>query len=144
MQKQIRMLAAMALLGLASMAQAQTVIRGKLVDAENGEPLVGAQVRIVGEKTAVVTNSEGDFTLQNPRQRREITVSYLGFKAQNFSISRSGQMGTLGLTPDEISLEGVTVSGTMAFDRKTPVALSNVTIEDIEERLGGQEFPEIM
>ena len=144
MQKQIRMFAVAALLAVGSLAQAQNVIRGKLVDAENGEPLVGAQVRILGEKTAAVTNADGDFTLQNPRHHREITVSYLGFKPQNFSVSRNGQMGTLGLTPDEVALEGVTVTGTMAFDRKTPVALSNITIEEIEEKLGGQEFPEIM
>lgn len=144
MQKQFRMLMTAVLVGVASMASSQTVIKGKLVDAENGEPLIGAQVRIVGEKTATVSNADGDFTLQNPNRRREITVSYLGYKGQNFSVSRSGEMGLLGLSPDEISLEGVTVTGTMAFDRKTPVALSNVTIEEIEEKLGGQEFPEIM
>lgn len=131
-------------LGLATTATAQTVVRGRLVDAENGEPLVGAQVRIVGDKTATVTNAEGDFTLRNPRRHREITVSYLGFKAQNFSVARSGEMGTLALTPDEIALEGVTVSGTMAFDRKTPVALSNVTAEEIEEKMGAQELPEVL
>ena len=123
MQKQFRMLMTAVLVGVASMASSQTVIKGKLVDAENGEPLIGAQVRIVGEKTATVSNADGDFTLQNPNRRREITVSYLGYKGQNFSVSRSGEMGLLGLSPDEISLEGVTVTGTMAFDRKTPVAL---------------------
>ena len=144
MQTHFRMLAATVLLAAATTVGAQTVVKGKLVDADNGEPLVGAQVRIVGDKSATVTNAEGEFSLQNPRRHREITVSYLGFKTQNFSVSKSGQMGTLGLSPDEVMLEGVTVSGTMAFDRKTPVALSNVTAEDIEERLGGQEFPEVL
>lgn len=144
MQKRFRMLSLTAMLILAAGAGAQTTIKGRLVDTENGEPLVGAQVRIVGEKTAVVTNVEGEFTLQNPHRRREITASYIGFRSQNFSVTRNGQMGTLSLSPDEIALEGVTVSGTMAFDRKTPVALSNITVEEIEEKLGGQEFPEIM
>ena len=144
MQTHFRMLVTTVLLAAAATAGAQTVVRGKLVDTDNGEPLVGAQVRIVGDKSATVTNAEGEFSLQNPRRHREITVSYLGFKTQNFSVNKSGQMGTLGLSPDEVMLEGVTVSGTMAFDRKTPVALSNVTAEDIEERLGGQEFPEVL
>ena len=145
MQKHFRMLVTAVLVALAAVtAQAQTVVKGKLVDAESGEPLIGAQVRIVGEKTATVTDAEGEFTLQNPRRHREIVVSYLGFKTENFPVGKSGQVGTLGLTPDEIMLEGVTVSGTMAFDRKTPVALSNVTAEEIEEKLGGQEFPEVL
>ena len=144
MQKQFRALSMAALLATASLTQAQDVIRGKLVDAENGEPLIGAQVRILGEKAAAVTNAEGDFSLKNPRHRRQITVSYLGFKSENFNVNRSGEMGSLALTPDEVTLEGVTVTGTMAFDRQTPVALSNITSEEIEEKLGGQEFPEIM
>ena len=140
MQTHFRMLVTTVLLAAAAAVGAQTVVKGKLVDADNGEPLVGAQVRIVGDKSATVTNAEGEFSLQNPRRHREITVSYLGFKTQNFSVNKSGQMGTLSLSPDEVMLEGVTVSGTMAFDRKTPVALSNVTAEDIEERLGGDSF----
>ena len=144
MQKRVRTIVLTALLTMASGAVAQTTVKGTLVDAETGEPLVGAQVRIMGEKTGTVSNADGNFTLSNPNRHREVTVNYMGFKAQKFTVPRSGEMGTLQLQPDEVSLEGVTVTGTMAFDRKTPVALSNVTIEEIEEKLGGQEFPEIM
>ena len=42
MQKQFRMLMTAVLVGVASMASSQTVIKGKLVDAENGEQLIGA------------------------------------------------------------------------------------------------------
>ena len=138
------MLALAATMAMALQGWAQTTVKGRLTDAESGEPLVGAQVRIVGEKDAAVTNADGYFTLKNPRQRREMTTSYLGFKPKNFTIPRNGNMGDLTLEAEEVMLEGVTVSGTMAFDRKTPVALSNVTAEDIEERLGGQEFPEVL
>ncbi len=130
--------------GAAIEGQAQTVVKGRLVDAESGEPLVGAQVRIMGEKTGVVTNAEGEFTMQNPRQRREIATAYLGFKPKNFNVPKNGEMGQLELEPEDVMMEGVTVHGTMAFDRQTPVALSNITIDEIEEKLGGQEFPEIM
>lgn len=144
MQSMLRVAAMAALMGVALAGRSQTVVKGRLVDAENGEPLVGAQVRLTGEKTGVVTNAEGEFTLKNPARRREVTVSYLGFKTQNFGVAKSGDMGTLSLTAEDVALEGVTVYGTMAFDRKTPVALSNITIDEIEEKLGGQEFPEIM
>jgi len=144
MQKQLRMLVMLFVMGVAAFVQAQTVVKGKLVDAENGEPLVGAQIRIIGEKGGVVTNADGEFNLKNPKKRREISITLLGYKTQNFIVNSLGELGTLSLTPEDISLEGVTVTGTMAFDRKTPVALSNITIEEIEEKLGGQEFPEIM
>ncbi len=144
MQKQLRMIVLLAVVGVASLVQAQTTVKGKLVDAETNEPLVGAQIRITGEKSGSVSNVNGEFSLSNPRHRREITVSYLGYKTQNFVVNSRGEMGMLLLTPEEIALEGVTVTGTIAFDRKTPVAMSNITIEEIEEKLGGQEFPEIL
>ncbi len=144
MQKHFRMLIMAMAFGLAATAQAQTVIKGKLVDAENGEPLIGAQIRVLGEKEATVSDADGNFTLKNPRRHREITVSYLGFKTENFKVTTSGEMGTLQIQPNEVTLEGVTVTGTMAFDRKTPVALSNITAEEIEEKLGGQEFTEVL
>ena len=140
MQSMLRVAAMAALMGVALAGRSQTVVKGRLVDAENGEPLVGAQVRLTGEKTGVVTNAEGEFTLKNPARRREVTVSYLGFKTQNFGVAKSGDMGTLSLTAEDVALEGVTVYGTMAFDRKTPVALSNITIDEIEEKLYTNDF----
>ena len=76
MQSMLRVAAMAALMGVALAGRSQTVVKGRLVDAENGEPLVGAQVRLTGEKTGVVTNAEGEFTLKNPARRREVTVSY--------------------------------------------------------------------
>ncbi len=145
MQKQHRFFLTVMALSMAFASYAQTTVKGKLVDAEFGDPLVGAQVRVKGDKNSVATtNAEGEFTLRNPRQHREIVISYIGFKETNYSVPKSGDMGTLTISPDDKMLEGVTVQGTMAFDRKTPVAVSNITAEDIEEKMGGQEFVEVL
>ncbi len=132
------------LAGMALAAQAQTVVKGTLVDQENGEPLIGARVQVSGEKQAVVTNADGQFELKNPNQRRQISVTYMGYKPATFAVPRSGQMGTLEVQPEDVQLQGVTVMGTMAFDRKTPVALTNITAEEIEEKVGTQEFVEVL
>ena len=144
MQNNLRLFVASAAMGLSMMAMAQTTVKGRMVDAETGEPLIGANVKLLGEQTNTVTDVEGGFTLQNPRKRREISVSYIGFKTTNFTIDKSGQMGTLQLEPNDINLEGVTVVGTLGLDRKTPVALSTLSSEEIEERMGTQEFPEVL
>ena len=141
MQNNLRLFVASAAMGLSMMVMAQTTVKGRMVDAETGEPLIGANVKLLGEQTNTVTDVEGGFTLQNPRKRREISVSYIGFKTTNFTIDKSGQMGTLQLEPNDINLEGVTVVGTLGLDRKTPVALSTLSSEEIEERMGTQEFP---
>ncbi len=133
------------LTGIAIGASAQTVVTGTLVDQENGEPLIGAKVGIANDpKQATLTDADGKFTLKNPGQKRQLTYSYMGYKEATVSIPRSGQMGTLQVAPDETQLQGVTITATMAFDRKTPVAMTNVTAEQIEERLGTQEFVEVL
>ena len=144
MQERARLLMLSGMLGFSVLAMAQTTVKGRLVDAETGEPLMGAYVKLQGEQATAVTGTEGEFTLSNPRKHREMTVSYMGFKTTNFVINKSGDMGTLQLEPADISLEGVTVTGTLGLDRKTPVALSTVSAEEIEEKLGTQEFPEML
>lgn len=132
------------LLGIVAVAQAQTLIKGTLVDRENGEPLIGARVQLVGENKAVVTDIDGAFELKNPAQRRRISVSYVGYKSAVFDVPRTGLMGRLEMDADQVQMQGVTVFGTMAFERKTPVALSNVTAEQLEEKQGTQEFVEVL
>ncbi len=144
MDQKLRCLTLASAMCLGMTAQAQTVVKGTLVDAETGEPLIGAHVKIQGENQTVVTNMNGEFTLQNPHKRRQLQATYMGFKPLTYTIGRDGKVGTLSMEPDDISLEGVTVTGTMAFDRKTPVAVTNVTAEEIEEKMGGQEFVEVL
>lgn len=50
-------------------------------------------------------------------------------------------LGTVGMLPMYINLSDVDVRGSLAVDRKTPVALSVVTAKEIEEKLSTQEFP---
>ena len=144
MQAKLRFTVLGAALCISFMAAAQTVVKGKLVDAESGEPLIGAQIKIVGSDSKTITDDSGNFTLQNPTKARAFSATYIGFKSSTFSIGKSGRVGTISLQPDDVFLEGITVSGTLGLDRKTPVALSNVSEEEIQERLGTQEFPEIL
>ena len=43
---------------------AQTTLRGKVLDAETGEDLIGAAINIIGATGGTITNYEGDFTLK--------------------------------------------------------------------------------
>ncbi len=47
------------------MALAQTTVTGKVVSQEDGEPVIGASVKIAGTKTGTVTDVDGNFTLPN-------------------------------------------------------------------------------
>ena len=51
------------------MALAQTTVTDKVVSQEDGEPVIGASVRIVGTKTGTATDVDGNFTQMCIRDR---------------------------------------------------------------------------
>ena len=53
-------------------------------------------------------------------------------------------MADVKLKSTTIELKDVTVTSQIAIQRKTPVAVSNISFETIEEKLGNAEFPEVL
>ncbi|MCB0589041.1 MAG: carboxypeptidase-like regulatory domain-containing protein, partial [Phaeodactylibacter sp.] len=51
-------------LGCAGMALGQRTITGAVTDAETGEPLIGANVLIVGTSSGTVTDFDGNYELE--------------------------------------------------------------------------------
>ena len=59
-------------------AFAQINVKGHVKDAQ-GEPIIGATVRVANTQIATVTDFDGDFTLK-ANQGADITVSYIGYQ----------------------------------------------------------------
>ncbi|MCX6325692.1 MAG: carboxypeptidase-like regulatory domain-containing protein [Bacteroidia bacterium] len=64
-------------------------IKGKVVDAERGTPLVFATVAVKESNIAIVTNIDGEFTLKigEPITSKNLEVTFLGFKNKTILIS---------------------------------------------------------
>ena len=122
-------------------AQAQKV-NGSVSDAKTMETLIGVSVLEVGTTNGVVTDLDGNFTL-TVSQGQRIQLSYVGYKTLELTVT-STELGMIRLEPEAIVLEDVTITGQMARTQVTPVAVSQVTAFEIEERLAGQEFPEVL
>ena len=80
-----------------SIAIAQTgIIRGKIVDASNGEVLIGATVVVVGTTTGAVADLDGNFSLENLDEGDiEIKASFIGYESIIKSVS---------ITKDEVEI----------------------------------------
>ncbi|MBQ5642804.1 MAG: TonB-dependent receptor [Bacteroidaceae bacterium] len=61
-------------------AWAQTVITGTVVSAADGEPLIGASVKVKGEKTGSVTDLNGKFKI-NAEAGKTLVFSYIAMEA---------------------------------------------------------------
>ena len=85
-------------------------IKGKVLDAASGEPLVGANVLVVGTSMGAATNVSGEYTVLNvPAGTYTLKTSYVGYQAITLSNIRVNN----DLTTDanfQLPAEGVTVA----------------------------------
>lgn len=147
--KKITSLLTLVFLLTVAFVQAQGTIRGTVVDGENGTPLPGVNVVVEGTTNGVSTDFDGNFSIQVVANTGSLRVSYVGFAPQLLPFNLSGEkvldLGKIELAMDSDALDEVIVKAySLAIDRKTPVAVSTIKAETIENELGSQEFPEIL
>ena len=81
--KFFRLALLLALAMIAGNISAQT-IKGTVTDS-SGETIIGATVMETGTQNGVVTDFDGNFTLENVKGK-SITISYIGMKTQTVQL----------------------------------------------------------
>lgn len=88
MNKKLVLLSAFLLLGAGSM-MAQKRVTGHVTDAD-GQPVIGATVRVPGTKIVTITDDQGNFTLPSvPASAKNLSVSYIGMETAQVSVAGS-------------------------------------------------------
>lgn len=136
---------------ITTIAFSQGKIKGVVVDSELNGSLPGVNVVVKGSTTGTTTDMDGKFTINSTSASGQIVLTYIGFKTQtiNFTV-KNGEtvdLGTITLSSDSSELDEVVIKSTVidvAKDRKTPVAVSTIKASEIVQKLGNQEFPEIL
>ena len=131
MEKRLTMFLAVLLLWV-STAMAQTAVTGIVVSQEDGEPVVGATVRVDGSKSAAVTDIDGKFTV-NAKAGAQITVTYIGMKDAH--VKASSKMRIV-MENDQTALDELVVTGYGSARKLGTIAgsVSTVSSEAIENR----------
>ncbi|MEG8946579.1 TonB-dependent receptor [Rosettibacter firmus] len=84
------------------LAQGSGSIKGKVIDSNTKEPLVGANVVIVNTSLGAATDYDGKFVIHNvPTGKRVIKISYIGYKTKVIEID----VGTKIIDLQDIPLE---------------------------------------
>lgn len=114
-------------------AQSNTkTIKGTVVD-ENGDPMIGATVRVPGSKVGSVTDLDGNYEITVPEGTKAVTVSYIGYK----DITTTG--GKAQFTQDTTTdLDEVVVVGYGVQKKATLTgSVATVPTEDIQDLANG-------
>ena len=138
------MLLTLSFIGFSTVAQTVT---GTIIDAESEEPLIGATIKVEGTSKGSATDLDGKFSFEAPTGTHNLVVSYVGYVKQTLKTTITpgeNDMGTIKLQPDAIGLQEIKVVSSYVKDKQTPVSVSTIEPQDIEEKLGSKQFPEML
>ena len=117
-------------------------IQGTVVD-EKGEPIIGANVLVDGTTIGVITNLDGNYTLEAPANSN-LKISYIGYTTQ---VIKSGSTPIVKLVEDSKTLSEVVVVG-YGSQRKSDLTggivavgeekLNMVSSNNLMDKLAGQ------
>jgi len=109
-----------------AMAQQTKTISGVVLD-EKSEPVIGANLLVIGTKLGTVTNLDGKFTISNlPSGQKFIQVSYIGYQQQKIDITDKKDL-IINLQSSSANLDEVVVVG-YGVQKKAHMTGSIVTL----------------
>ena len=107
---------ALALAAPSALLAQQGAVTGQVTDAQNGQPVTGAQVFVVGGQAGTLTGEDGSYRLTGlPTGNQQIRVQVIGYQNQTRTVQvQSGQSTTANFQLDvsAVSLQDVVVTAT--------------------------------
>ena len=108
------------LLGLllsALFTYAQKTIKGKVTDANDGQPIPGVSVSVKGQTgNTVVTNNDGSFTINVPSNNSVLVFTYVGYATKEAQVGSQALLN-VALNESTQTLESVTITTALGITR---------------------------
>lgn len=107
-------------------------VKGKVVDA-NGDPIIGASVKVNGMSIGTITDIDGNYSLEGVPEGSSLDISYIGYKNLNLRLDKVENNPFVTLEEDAKVLDEVVVVGYGTQNKKTLTgAVSMVNMGDVE------------
>jgi TonB-dependent starch-binding outer membrane protein SusC len=97
--------------------QEELIISGRVIDELSNEPLIGANVRVMGTSIGMVTDIAGNFVLKVPSGTNSVEVSFIGYLSEEVELNDRMEI-LVSLSPDIAALGEVMVIGYREVERK--------------------------
>jgi len=94
------------------------VVTGTVIDANTGEPLIGASIRDPKSRLGCITDADGKFSLELKADAKSLEVSYVGYNLQTITVDGKKPV-TVKLSEDQNLLDDVVVTGMYTRKRES-------------------------
>lgn len=116
-------------------AYPQKSVSGRVVSADNGEPVPNASIRVDHSLSGGSTNNKGEFTLNNLPEGRELvlSVTHVSFLPKRQTVKSGDSDIVIELQESHINLDQVVVTGTGTHRRSdnSTVPVQVITANDV-------------
>jgi outer membrane receptor protein involved in Fe transport len=130
-----KLLSVLFALFIGSVMVAQTTISGSVKEAKTGEPIPGANIKVVGKSIGTTSDFDGNFSLkiaQNPPFSLEISL--IGFSSKTVEVTKINQILNVLLDESATALDEVVVSASRTPERilESPVTIERMDVREIK------------
>ncbi|MDR0895350.1 MAG: TonB-dependent receptor [Prevotellaceae bacterium] len=146
MKKKLMLLCAMLVMGIGAVMAQTTTVQGIVTSDEDGQPVIGASVMVVGTSLGAITDLDGKFTISNvPSSAKTLQVSFIGMQTLDVPI-KPGTINVVLKSDSEMLDEVMVVAyGTAKKSAFTGSAstiksdkLEKRTVSNVTQALSGQ------
>lgn len=119
----------------------ERIVSGKVIDAEDGSAIIGANVLVKGASRGTITNVDGEFKLQLEEGENKLKISFIGYKTKEVEAG-NGSFLEIALAADAQQLKEVVVG---AFNIRQEKKAINYAVQELKsEEISETEQPNIV
>ena len=94
-----------------SVALAQRTITGKVFDADNNNPLIGASLYWKNTTAGTTTSTDGSFSIRRVNGFETLVVDYLGYDIAEIEVGKEESTLDISLKPSAVDIDEVVIEG---------------------------------
>ncbi len=124
---------------LMTVANAQVIIKGKVTDSKDGQPLSGVSVKLTGKAGGTSTANDGTYSIELTKKEGKLEFSYNGYASQTVKLSSAGASVDVMLVLETKAMSEVVVTalGIKREKKALGYGVSTVSKKDLELRPEG-------
>ncbi len=140
MRKLTFLLACLFLIGVGLVNAQSKSVSGKVISAEDGQPVIGASVLVKGTTNGTITGVDGDFTITLTGGAKTLVISYVGMKSLEVD-AKANMVVKMESDTKLIDEVVVTALGISREKKSLGYAVSEVKGDDMSKVRGGVSNP---
>lgn len=144
MRKLTFLLACFFMASLGMVHAQSTTASGKVISAEDDEPVIGASIQVKGTSTRTIADIDGTFKITIPANKAVLVVSFIGMKTVEVE-AVNGMVVVLESSASELDEVVITAYGTTKREGKTGAIgsvggdkISEAPVVSVDKILGGK------